>query len=230
MKKKVGILGGMGPLATAKFFSSLVEQTEAKCDQEHIRVFIDNNPQIPDRTSYLLDSGESPVRSLIDSARRLENIGADFIVFPCNTSHYFYEEIQGAVDIPVLSMIEITARHFKEHGIREAVLLSTEGTMKTGVYGKVFKSHGIDIMELDDSLQTLVTELIYAVKGDDKDVVLKAYSEILHRVRGFGKKKIILGCTELPLVFNSEDVEFIDPMTLLVESTIEFAGYKLRKD
>jgi len=228
MKKKVGILGGMGPLATAKFFSSIVEQTTAKCDQEHIRVFIDNNPQIPDRTSYLLDGGESPVTSLIDSARRLENIGADFIVFPCNTSHYFYEEIQGAVDIPVLSMIEITARHFKDNGIREAVLLSTEGTMKAGVYGKVFKSHGIDLMELDNSLQTLVTQLIYAVKGDNKAVASEAYAQIIQRVRGFERKKIILGCTELPLVFDPVDVEFVDPMALLVKSTIEFAGYEVR--
>ena len=89
MSKTLGIIGGMGPLATANLFNKIVLTTHAKSDQDHIHILIDNNTLIPDRTAYLLGNGEDPLEQLVTSAVRLEKMGAEFLIMPCNTAHYF---------------------------------------------------------------------------------------------------------------------------------------------
>ena len=107
-KKVIGILGGMGPLATADLFQKITLHTVAACDQAHPRVCIDSNTDIADRTAALLHGGEDPVPEMIKSAKRLESIGADFLIMPCNTAHNYYEQVCEAVTIPVLHMIALT--------------------------------------------------------------------------------------------------------------------------
>ena len=126
MKKTIGIVGGMGPLATSDLFRKIVEITDAASDQEHVRVCIDNNTEIPDRTAAILKGGEDPVPEMVKSAVRLQGMGADVLIMPCNTAHYFYDRLTPFVDTPFLNMIEETAKEIKRRGIKKAGLLATD--------------------------------------------------------------------------------------------------------
>ena len=120
-KKAIGVIGGMGPLATVDIFRKIVLHTRAQTDQEHLRVLIDNNTAIPDRTEALLHGGGDPAPEMVKSARLLERMGAGLLVIPCNTAHNFYGAVQGAVDIPVLHMLRLTARDLGRMGVNRGV-------------------------------------------------------------------------------------------------------------
>ena len=141
--KTVGIIGGMGTLATIDLFNKIALETNAKSDDEHLHILIDNNAQIPDRSNFILKNGENPTNELIKSAKNLEQIGADFLAIPCNTAHYFYDFINDNVDIEVINMIEETAKIIKESKVSKVVLLATTGTIKAKVYDNIFKSYNI---------------------------------------------------------------------------------------
>ena len=132
-KKTIGIIGGMGPLATADLFRKIVTHTQATCDQDHLHVIIDNNTAIPDRTAALLRGGEDPLPQMKKSARMLESDGADCLIMPCNTAHFFHAQVQSSVHIPLLNMLELTCQEMQRRGIRTAGLLATNGTVLTGV-------------------------------------------------------------------------------------------------
>ena len=129
MKKALGILGGMGPLATVDLFEKIVTMTDAGCDNDHIRIYIDCNSSIPDRTAAILNGGADPLPQMTDSLRKLEACGADVIIMPCNTAHHFLPRLQALTSIPFLSMPEITAaacaRRFPG---KTAAILATQGT------------------------------------------------------------------------------------------------------
>ena len=108
-EKIIGILGGMGPEATIDLFQKIVKLTPAQQDQEHLRIIIDNNPKIPDRTKAILHGGENPLPELIKTAQNLERAGADFIIIACNTAHYYLPEIQKTVNITIFSIMQETA-------------------------------------------------------------------------------------------------------------------------
>lgn len=129
MKKTIGIIGGMGPLATCDLFHRIIEITDASCDQEHIRVLIDNNTRIPDRTAAILHGGADPVEQMVISARGLQTMGADLLLIPCNTAHYFHKQVSDCVNVPVLHMLEETAKVASRKGIETVGLLATDGTI-----------------------------------------------------------------------------------------------------
>lgn len=232
MEKVIGILGGMGPEATAYFFRKIIKNTPAGRDQDHPRIIIYNNPKIPDRTEYLVHKMESPLPELLESAKRLEEWGADFITIPCNTAHFFFSEIQEAVGIPVVNMVELAADAVAAAGGGENIagLLATEGTVKAGVYGKVFGPRGLDLLYPGETEQRTVTELIKAVKqgalSDPLESSLKEKGESLCRaLTDRGAPSIILGCTELPILFGMIDHPFslIDPTELLAKEAVRLA-------
>ena len=134
MKKSIGILGGMGPLATADLFQKIISLTAAASDNEHIRVYIDSNSSIPDRTEAILSGGPDPLPAMRDSLRKLEACGADCVVMPCNTAHYFLPRLQGLTDIPFLSMLEAAAAACRARFPGEtAAVLATRGTLSAGL-------------------------------------------------------------------------------------------------
>lgn len=161
MKKTIGILGGMGPAATVDLFSLIVNNTVASCDQEHIHIIIDNNPKIPDRTAAIIGNGKTPVEELCASAERLYKAGADFIIIPCNTSHYYINEIRSSLSIPVIDMIEETAKAVRKKKINSAIILCTEGTKKADIYTMKFEEQGISVLYPDQIMQDEVNHIIY---------------------------------------------------------------------
>ena len=221
----IGILGGMGPLATAELFRRIVVKTPAKRDQDHPRIIIYNNPKIPDRTAFILGNGEDPRPELIASARKLESWGADFIIMPCNTAHFFAETIQKAIKIPLVNMVEETAKVVQEMGLRKVGLLATDGTIKGLVYHRALLKHGIQIAVPNKVDQEKVMRAIYAgVKAGNLELGKKLLLEVAKRLekRSDG---IIAGCTEVSVALRPEDlsVPLIDPMDVIAEKAVRLA-------
>jgi aspartate racemase len=229
MKKKVGIIGGMGPEATLNFFRKIIEFTDAKSDQEHVNMIIDNNTNIQDRSVFILKGEPSPKEELIGTAKKLQNYGAEIIAMPCNTAHFFYEDIKSSIDIPIINMIEETANHIlKEKKNKEIILLSTEGTYKSKIYEKVFKRKDLDLIIPSKNHQKKIMDLIYKVKKNEKIDNTKA-NEILKQMKVYDEV-FLLGCTELPIIFQNQNIneEYIDTVEILAKEVVLKAGYKLK--
>lgn len=232
--KTIGILGGMGPEATLLFYEKIIKFTKAKKDQEHIPTFIYSNTKIPDRTSCILKGKHQKIiKELQTSAKVLENSGASLITIPCNTSHYYLKEIKASVKIPVLDMISETAQHINKNYKKERKigLLATSGTLQTKIYQKEFKPLGITLVIPGEKDQRKVMRAIYNVKAsgfseESKILLEKVIKNFRER---YGIKLIVLGCTELPLLFREEKHPMIiDPMDILARTAIERAGGELR--
>ncbi|WP_456366660.1 cysteate racemase [Thermococcus sp.] len=224
-EKVIGILGGMGPLATADLFRRIVEKTPAKRDQDHPRVVIYSNPKIPDRTAFILGHGEDPRPELIASAKKLEECGADFIIMPCNTAHFFAETIQRAINVPLVSMVEETAKAVKKMGLWKVGLLATDGTIKGLVYHRALLKYGIQIAVPGRRGQEDVMKAIYqGVKAGNlklgRELLLKVAKRLEKRVDG-----LIAGCTEVSVALKPGDVSvpLIDPMDIIAERAVEMA-------
>ena len=231
MKKIVGILGGMGPLATCDLYEKIILATPAASDQDHLHVIIDSNTDIPDRTAAILHGGEDPVPQLCRSARLLLNAGAEVLCMPCNTAHYFYDRVLGFVraeapDAAFVHMPRETARQVRARGIGTVGLLATDGTIRSGVYARAFGDEGIGVVTPDAAGQQAVMALIYeGVKAGnwqlDLAPVRTALRDLLHR----GAETLILGCTELPVAFGRIDfgVPTLDPTQVLAEAVVRTA-------
>jgi len=230
-RKKIGIVGGMGPLATAELFRMLVERTKSPSDAGHIRIFIDDNPQIPDRTAAILHGGESPVPAILASARALERLGADFILIPCNTSHFFLDEIQAGLSVEVLDMVRETARTLAGRGIGKIGILATTGTVAGRIYQTRFASMGMESVLPDSAQQESVMDFIYSgVKAGRRDYDTSRFRATVDALLERGAETILLGCTELAAGCVRYGVELpcsVDPMEILAESAIVKAGYEL---
>ena len=229
-KKTIGIIGGMGPLATADLFEKIVGHTKAACDQEHLHVVIDSNTNIPDRTAALLHGGADPLPELTGSARRLEAMGADVLIMPCNTAHNYYDGISAAVSVPVLHMVRLTAQALVERGVKKAGLLATDGTVRTGIYQKSFAGSGVELLTPDEAGQRAVMEMIYqGVKAGDMAFDAKPARQAMERLLAAGAEVLILGCTELPLAVKlyGIDLPAVDP-TLELRSEERRVGKECR--
>ncbi len=219
----LGIIGGMGPLATAKFFEKLVKLVPAEKDQDHPRILIDSNPKIPDRTDAIFGNGPSPIPAIIKTAFSLKNCGAGFLAIPCVTAHYYYEEIQKAVDIPIVHMIRETAeRYISDFAEKRAGLLATNGTLRAEIFQNFFPPTSLIVPD-QDTQTDFVMKAIYGVKSGElagsKTLILKAYEKLISS----GAELIIAGCTEVPIILNSEDISIplLDPLTVLAEVCVE---------
>jgi aspartate racemase len=227
-EKIIGILGGMGPEATIDLFYKIIKFTPAEKDQEHLRIIIDNNPKIPDRTAAILGKGEDPLPALQETAQNLEKAGADFIVIPCNTAHYFLSSIQKSVNIPVLNMIEETAKETKKRipQIKKVGLLASIGVYKSEIYHQHFKKFNIEVISPEEKGKEEVMKVIYAVKaGDLSDEIKKDVLKITQKLIDKGAEAIIAGCTEIPLILKEGDVSvpLIDPTQILARIAVQKA-------
>lgn len=233
MRKTIGILGGMGPLATCDLFSKIIQITDASCDQEHVRICIDNNTEISDRTNAIIRHGKDPVPEMVKSAVRLQSFGADVLIMPCNTAHYFYDRILPFVDIPFLSMIDETAKVISDRGLRKVGLLATDGTLQTAVYEKAFKKRGISIVVPPPENQVHIMDLIYnGVKAGNKEIDTKPTKKTIEDLFRKGAQTLVLGCTELPVAFDLYGFDYpkTDPTLILASRAVQFVGAKVKKE
>lgn len=228
MGKTLGIIGGMGPLATANLFNKIVLATDAESDQEHIHILIDNNTNIPDRTAFLLGLGENPMEELIKSAIKLEKMGANFLIMPCNTAHYFYDHIKREINIDFLNMIEETVKFVQANysNKKKVGLLGTEGTVQSGIYDLYFNKQSIEVIKPEKHIQDSITDIIYGVKKGKKEISLEGMYNAVEEFKAKGAEVFILGCTELSVINEMYDLDenFVDALNVLTEKAIEFAG------
>lgn len=219
---KVGVVGGVGPAATVDFLSKIVKNTPAGRDQDHIKVVVEQNPQIPDRTANLIGEGADPTVALYSTCKRLEAAGADIIAIPCNTAHAFVERIQPYLSVPIINMLDTTIEHLKSSlptGAKVG-LLATQGTIESGIYAEAADGSGLELLAPDEPHQRLVMSSIYGPRGVKagfttgtcKDELEAALLHLVDR----GATAIILGCTELPLLIQATPSHRVGHATVLV--------------
>jgi len=228
MHRTIGVVGGMGPWATLDFFEKVLRATPVRRDQEHLRLIIDNNPKIPDRGPAILGDGEDPTPALVATARNVEAAGADLIVIPCNTAHYFFQAIQAAVRVPVVHIMQEVAgaasRRFPRIG--RVGLLATRATVATGLYQDAFRPLGAEVVVPDQRGQEVIDRLIYAIKAQGVDDALRSAGVAVGRgLNRAGAEAIILGCTELPLVLGEDTLglPILDSNLILAEVAVRLA-------
>ena len=198
---KLGVIGGLGPMATAYFLELITKMTDAACDQEHLDTLIFSLPSIPDRTAFILGrSTESPAPIIIEAARELERLGVSCIAVPCITSHYFYEEFTSSVSVPWINLVEETAAHLKENGVKKAGILATEGTIATGLFQRALEKQGIAWEIPDEAGQADVTHLIYQNVKAGLPPECDRFERVRGRMQALGCECVILGCTELSFI------------------------------
>lgn len=238
----VGVLGGVGPLATVLFMDSVVRLTEAARDQDHVDMVVLQHASVPDRTAFVLGrSADDPGPVLADDARRLARAGAGLLVLPCNTAQAFAGPVTAATAVPLLTAVDATvsaacdAQAPRPGGPPRAVgLLATEGTIASGVYAEAFGARGVQTLVPDSAGQAAVTALIYdgvkAGRGGD----LTALAGTIAGLRSRGADAIVLGCTELSVAAQATPadhlpgVPLVDSLDALARATVLRAGGRLR--
>ncbi|BBE33287.1 aspartate/glutamate racemase family protein [Sphingosinicella microcystinivorans] len=200
----LGVLGGMGPLATADFLRKLVERTPARRDQDHIPALTFSANFVPDRTAFLLGSGPDPFPALVASARYLRDCGAAMLAMPCNTAHYWHARLAGEVDIPFVSMVQATLKAIGEVAPTGPVgLLATTGTVSSGIYAQPLADVGRTCLALSEELQAEVMSGIGLVKAGQIAAGAAKFAMAERDLADRGAQAIILGCTEIPVALDA---------------------------
>lgn len=219
--KIIGIIGGMGPAATIDLYKKIVENTPAEKDQEHIHVIIDSYPQIEDRTEYILYGGKNPAPRLIESAKRLESAGADALIMPCNTAHYFAKDIEKEVNIPLIHIVKCSAEAVKNNypKTKKIGLIATTGTIKAGVYGNILKEYGFETITLPEKIENNIMDCIYkGVKAGKAEEYSKLFQQCIDEITDLGADLLIEGCTEIPLI-----MPYVKTKLPAIDATYELA-------
>ena len=235
MKKRnvLGILGGLGPMATVYFYEMLTSHTMADRDQDHLDIIITSRASTPDRTAFITGtSGENPLPVMIEEAQRLERAGAGIIVMPCNTAHYFYDEIKKSISVPMLDIIGETVAFCSREGFGRIGLMATEGTVMTGSYEKRAEQFGIEIVRPSYCSQSLVNEIIYGEIKRGLPADMTKFSSVADELRGKGCETVVLGCTELSLVKKQEHLGsyYTDSLEALAAAAIRACGKECKND
>lgn len=227
-RKTLGVIGGVGPLSTAYFMEVLIQKTDAASDQEHIDMIVLNHCEIPDRTAYILDhTKENPLFMMREDAKKLEALGCDVIVTPCNTAHYFFDELQSAVLVPFINMIEETAVFLKQAGVKRAGIMATNGTIAAGLFQAALKKHGIDFAIPSKQNQEYVMDIIYDDIKAGKPLELDKFKAVVGELRLHECDRIILGCTELSILKKEYSLSgfYLDSLEVLCECAIKACGH-----
>lgn len=227
--KVVGILGGMGPEATVDLMQRIIAATPASDDADHIRLLVDNNPQVPSRINAIIEqTGESPAPCLQAMAQRLESMGADFLVMPCNTAHYYFHEVQESISIPLINLIKLTTTTVKaeQPRLRKMGLLASSALQITQLYEPWCTLLDITLIYPDDAEQASVMQLIRAIKaGNHTPTMLNDYATIATSLASQGAEAIVIACTELSVIDSQivMPVPRYDAAQLLAEEVVRRA-------
>ncbi len=236
MKEKIlGVLGGVGPLATIYFADLVVKMTDAKTDQEHIAMVILNHSSIPDRTEYIIDKAKpNPLPVMINDAKMLEEDNCDYIVIPCNTAHYFYDEIQKSVGVPIINILEETVKYCEKTvaNIKKIGVLATDGTIRSQAYQNIIKKHGLECVVPEEAEQKSLMNIIYNQVKAGGEVDIFEFQRIIGSLKNLGCDAVVLGCTELSIIKKDFEInrnDIVDSMECLARASILACGKKLKQ-
>ena len=228
MKDAIGIIGGMGPMASQLFYKMVTEHTVAEKDQDHINLVILSDASMPDRTGAIL-AGEydGPYSQMLEDAKILENLGCKGIAITCNTAHFFADMIADKISIPILHMIKGTAAAVAQEcpGVKVGIM-ATDGTVQTGLYQKALNEQGLEPFTPCEEIQREVMHQIYDRIKNGQNYDAESWKKIEAEYRAAGCGKVLLACTELSVIKADEGLEdwYVDPMDTLARLVIAAAG------
>ena len=231
--KNLGVIGGLGPMATAYFLELIIKMTDVKTDQEHLPITLFNRPAIPDRTAYILGkSDKSPLPQIVDYLKGLESLGVSCVAIPCITSHYFYSEFQKSVKIPIINIVSETADYLKTQGVKKVGIMATEGTISTNLFQDALKKQAIAFEVPTADTQKKVMHLIYNNVKAGLPVELQLFKEVSKELFDKGCECIILGCTELSLIKRDYKIGkgYLDALEVLAVASVKACEMPLKKE
>lgn len=227
---KVGVLGGLGPAATVDLYDKIVRTWPAKNDQEHFKLVVEQNPQTPDRTKALLEGGADPTLALYHSAKRMQADGCDCLAIACNTAHAFVPAIERHLKIDFINMQQVTLEEIQERFGESARigLMATTGTVQTGIYGQKAKEMGLPMFVPDAAAQNKVMAAIYGPQGAKAGFTQgQCWDDLMtaaqYLVTEYECNVLILGCTELPLIFQEGHTRIADRDVYIIDPTAAVA-------
>ncbi len=197
----------MGPMATVDFMAKVISNTHASDDQSHIPMIVHSVPQIPDRTSCIVSGTESPLAALSQGLNRLVASGCSMIAIPCNTAHYWHQDLTRISPVPILHIAHSCARQLRQRDISRVALLATQGTVNAGIYQLLESEYGIEVGYPDPAQQQQVMAAIYAVKSGQVESGARMLEQQVAAMLEAGFESTILGCTEIPFALDSIESE-----------------------
>ena len=215
----LGILGGMGPEATINFQRELLAETPAEIDQDHIVTLVSNDPKIPDRNAAILDGGKSPLPRLQRNAITLEEAGADVIAMPCNTAHYYYNDLKSGIEAEFINMIQTVSSKLEQDCVGRAGLLATKTVLDAGIYETYFADSQVELIAPQDKNRLM--EAIYAVKRGDHQEATEILVPVIDYLKRCGCEALIVGCSDLSVLSIESELTEYDPTTLLAKKCVE---------
>lgn len=231
MKKKLGILGGMGPLASKIFYERIIKNTKASSDNDHIDIMLLSHASIPDRTRLILKKKDPAVllNKVAEDINVFESYGVSNIAAACNTFHYFLDQVQELTAIPFINMVDLTVKEAAKHG-KTVTVLATKGTLKTGIYDKYLDKYGLDHERVGINISNELMNIIYGVKATN-NIESDRFNQILSYYISRGSIPI-LACTELSSLILDADLEekSIDALSVLTREAILRSGYNFKYD
>lgn len=230
--KVLGVIGGLGPLATAHFLELTTRMTDAREEQQNLDMIVYNFPSIPDRTGYILGSNlKSPLPGLLWAGRNLARQGVDCIAIPCVTAHFFYEELLDAVRIPIIHGVRETARYLKAQAITSAGILATDGTVLSGLFSRALSDVQIRTVIPSKQRQADVMALIYEDIKKGKQPDMEKFRAVSEELRENGAQVLILGCTELSLIKRDFAIGpgYLDAMEVLARESLLRCGKPIKQ-
>jgi aspartate racemase len=219
----IGVIGGMGPYATLALFKALLDNTPASKDWDHPRILIDNNPKIPSRTRAFLYGEADPVPHIVRAAEGLRAAGADFMIMPCNSAHYFLPQVMAQTDVPFVDMIQETSRLVLATECSCVGMLGGEVTVHGRVYEQWLESSGVNVLHVTDDEQKAVRAVIEEVKLNAvSDLTYSRMQNLVNKLEACGAEAVILGCTELPLAMQgvTAHVKIINSLDALAKAAV----------
>lgn len=230
---KLGVIGGLGPMATAYYLELVIRMTDAARDQEHPQIIIMDIPTIPDRTAYILGkSADSPLQPMVELGKQMKDLGVSVLATPCITAHYFHEALQEGIGLPLIHGIRCVAELLQRAGIRKVGLMATDGTVQSGIFQRQVEECGMELILPSEDGQQGVMALIYdQIKvGIAPDMDL--FASIRDDLRRSGAEVIVLGCTELSLLKKERSLGdgFVDALEVLAKESVLACGKQVRPE
>ena len=232
-RKILGVIGGLGPIATAHFMELVINMTDVQTDQEHLPMIVYNMPFIPDRTAYILDNTkENPLPTMLEIGQALQNQGATCVAIPCMTAHYFYGELEAGIPVPLVNGVGETAAHLKANGIKKVGIMATDGTVRSGIFHRELVAQGLEPIVPGESAQADVMHLIFNNVKAGRSAEMNRFFAAAEDLRQQGAEAIILGCTELSLIKRDEAIGpgFIDAMEVLARESLRTCGKPVKQE
>lgn len=228
-----GVLGGLGPLATAQFLMAVLDNTEVMVEQDHVDLIVSQRSSTPDRTAAIMGTGPSPAPRMAADAAMLEAAGAAFIVIPCNTASNFLDSVEEAVDIPVVAIVDETVQAVKARvpGARRMALMATDGTIRSCVYQQAAADRGLEVILPSEDLQRRIMAMIYEGVKVGLPVPEAELLACVEELRAIGADAVVAGCTEISVLcaqYSPMPPYVVDSLEVLARRTVELAGARLR--